>query len=98
PRGENAPGLAALEQERMPLVVAGEEPHGTVAVPALECIRLVLGLVVRPEDLQHRRRPVRALDPHGMAANTRDVRLARAQITARATVVSKREGGRGPMR
>ena len=70
----------------MPLVVAREEPHRTVAVPALECIRLLLGLAVRPEDLQHRRRPVRALDPHDMAASAGDVRLAGAQIPALATV------------
>ena len=38
---------AALEEERAPLVVASEEPYGAVAAPGRECVRLVLGLVVR---------------------------------------------------
>ena len=58
--------LAALEQQRAALVVAGEQPHRAVAVPALERVRLLLGLAVRPEDLQHRGRAVGALDLQDM--------------------------------
>jgi hypothetical protein len=45
-------GPAALEQERVALIVAGQQPHRAVTVPDLERIRLVLALAVRPLDLQ----------------------------------------------
>ena len=45
-------GPAALEQQRMALVVASQQPHGSVALPVLERIRLVLALAMRPLDLE----------------------------------------------
>ena len=38
---------AAFEQECASLVVARDEPHGAVTVPALECIGLAIRLDVR---------------------------------------------------
>ena len=58
-RGEERPGLAALEQQRAARRRRGEQPDRAVAVPALERVRLVLGLAVRVVDLEHGRRPVR---------------------------------------
>jgi len=43
---------AALEQQRMALVVAGQQPNGAVAVPELERVRLVVALAMRPLDLE----------------------------------------------
>jgi len=35
------------------LVVAGQEPYGSVSVPDLECFRFVLALAMRPLHLEH---------------------------------------------
>ena len=97
--GEKRAGLAALEQQRVPLVVAGEEPHRAVAVPALERVRLLLRLAVRPEDLQHRGRPVAALDPHDMAAQRRVCTARpRAAPSARNSLLQARRRSRATPR
>ena len=77
--GEEGTGLAALEQERVPLVVAGEQAHGAVAVPALERVGLLLGLAMRPEDLEDGRRPVPLFRADDVAGGAGDVRLAERQ-------------------
>ena len=51
-----------------------------------------------PENLQHRRRPVRALDPNDVAADARNVRLAEAQFPALAAVRDKLADVRAPLR
>jgi len=43
---------AALEKERVALIVPGEQSHGSVALPVLEGLRLVIALVMGPPDLQ----------------------------------------------
>ena len=43
---------AALEQERVALVVASQQLHGAVSLPDVERVRLVIALAMRPLDLQ----------------------------------------------
>ena len=51
---EPRPGNAALEEQRTTRVVTGMEKHGTASSPALERVRLVLGLGVRGRvELEH---------------------------------------------
>src|SRR5207247_3779151 len=78
--GEERSGLRALEQQRVPLVVALEQPHGAVAVPAFERVRLVLALAVRESELQHRGRAVGAFRTHDVAGGTHSVRLADREL------------------
>ena len=74
---EERPRLAALEEQRVPRVVAAQEPHRAVSVPALERVGLLLGLAVRMADLQHRRRAVGELHPDDAAPRRRPARTAR---------------------
>ena len=59
----NVPGSQRSRRSAFARVVAAQQPHRAVAVPALERVRLLLGLAVRDPDPQHRRRAVRELDP-----------------------------------
>src|ERR1043166_4970867 len=73
--GERRPRHAELEQERVLLGVMVEQPDRAVAVPELECRRLVLALSVRLLDLQHGLAPVSP--PDALDERRRSARLER---------------------
>ena len=88
-RRERRPGLAPLEQQRAPLVVAREQPDRAVAVPELERIRLMLRFAIRRSQLQHHRRPVSKLGAHRESHGPGRVRLAEPQSPLLATLVDE---------
>ena len=49
---QKRPRAAALDEKRVAFVVTRQQPHGAVAIPELERIRLVLALAMRPLDLE----------------------------------------------
>jgi hypothetical protein len=74
--GEDGARLAAFEQQRVPLVVVRIEPHGAVALPALERVGLLLGLPVGPVQLENGWSAVRALGAQDVSGRARLVGLA----------------------
>ena len=73
------PGSHRSIRMALALVVAVEQPHGARAVPERERVGLVLGLAVRVDQLQHRRRPVGEPRPHGVSGRALWVRLAQRE-------------------
>src|SRR5262249_30573610 len=57
--GERGSRPAALEEERVPLRVVGEQEHRALPAPVDERHSLVLALAVRVLELEHRLAPVR---------------------------------------
>ena len=100
PARRGRPRLAALEQQRVPLVVAREQPHRAVAVPGRERLRLVLALAV-PETAASARpasRPTvtdrRATRRPGNGARARDA--ARHARTPPRSSTARRRASRAP--
>ena len=75
---QRLPRLAALEQQRP--AVTREQPDRAVAVPALERVRLVLGLAMWVGMLEHGRRSVGQGGAHRTPAGTGRVRLTDAEF------------------
>jgi hypothetical protein len=82
----------------VPLVVTRVYPDGAVPVPALECVRLLLGLAVRPVELEHSGRPVRQLGPQNVPRRPGHVRLADSQPPLLGALGDEIVDGRAPVR
>src|SRR5262249_10993929 len=74
--GKRRTGLTAFEQKRVPLVVASEQAHRAVPVPALERVGLLLVLAVRVLELKDGRRPVGKLRANDVACRTGRIRIS----------------------
>ena len=95
--GEEGTGLAALEQHRVALVVTREEANRAVAVPARERVGLVLGLAVRPGDLEDGGRPVGQLCADDVPARPRRIGLSEGQTPGPGHFGHEGRGGFQPL-